>query len=148
MNRIAHLFDQSADRFQSVEGWNEWCPPQSRVAKFGDPLGMKETARLLLQLVNQASQRDDLVAQLKALAQKVERHEKLLNEIFSEPSVVPVGSYEEWCASDAASSFKGKHVIFIESKGVVASSDSLDDLIVKVGGSLKQGMVVGFVPSI
>jgi len=103
---------------------------------------------LAKQLSGKTAENDILRERIDELTERVEKQEQLLNELLA-PSVLPeAGAFEQWLASGASvSPFRGKHVAFVPGKGVVASSDSLDELVDVVDAMGKiEGLAIGFVP--
>ena len=68
--------------------------------------------------------------EIEELRKKVDHHDKLLKQFFEPAEVERKGSYEEWASNvEAVIPFRGKHVAFVEKEGVIASADSLDELL-------------------
>ena len=79
---------------------------------------------------------------------RIDKQEQLLKELLA-PSVLPqAGTFEQWLVSgESVNSFRGKHVAFVSGKGVVASSDSLDELVERIDAMGRtEKLTVGFVP--
>lgn len=99
-------------------------------------------------LTGKAHENAELQERVDALEERVSRNEQLLKEMF-DPTNLPIyGTFEQWRTSgEPVNSYRGKHVAFVAGKGVIASSDSLDELMEGVEKEGKpEGLIIGFVP--
>jgi hypothetical protein len=147
MNRIeAFLSRQQPSVGLGETEWTSFCTTQKWKLRpsLPDPF---EVIRQFVELdTRRRGEATVLRKRVEDLARKVEKHEKLLTELFGRNREIQFGHFELWCSSEEAQSYRGKHVMFDEDKGLVASADSLDELMKKFGDKLGKGVVVGFVP--
>jgi hypothetical protein len=124
---------------------SEWGEPH---AGFKSAYSAAMIRELIHTLSGKTHENAELHEKIDELEERVDKHEQLLKEIF-DPTNLPVyGTFEQWRASgEPANPYRGKHVAFIVGKGVIASSDSLDELTESVEKKGKpEGLIIGFVP--
>jgi hypothetical protein len=156
MNRIAHYFGQQQSDWPAVAGrgnalliipgceGSEWMQPKATDAR--------QVSAIIRRLADELSGRADENASLRRkvaeLSHRVEQHEQLLAQIFSPIPSPQHGTFEKWLTTEGAEVYRGKHVAFVGGEGVVASSDSLDDLTESVRQIQPiQSVTFGFVPA-
>jgi hypothetical protein len=82
------------------------------------------------------------------LRDRINEHERLLREIFDGSSQPVSGAFENWVSSEGSRAYQGKHVAFLEGKGVIAFADSLDELSDRLRTERVEGdLIIGFVPA-
>lgn len=74
---------------------------------------------------------DDLERLVRSLSWTVEKHSDAIQLFQGEVTPEP-GEFEKWYASKDARKHAGKQVAYVLGKGVIASSDSLAELLEKV----------------
>jgi len=107
-----------------------------------------EMRDLLRELSGKSSENEDLREKINELKQRIDKHEELLQELFDPSRLPELGEFEKWRESlPLTSEYRGKHVVFIADKGVIASADSLDELMkIALKKSKPDELTVGFVP--
>jgi hypothetical protein len=124
----------------------EWGEPH---AGFKPPYPAEMIRELVKKLSGKVDENVELQERVEELEQRIDKHEQFLKELF-DPANLPVyGTFEQWRGSgDPVNPYRGKHVAFVAGKGVIASSDSLDELMEDVEKKGKpEGLIIGFVPA-
>jgi Family of unknown function (DUF5678) len=160
------------NRLQQFFGKQQWQenPPMLRVSTIKHCSGdddfhlaltweanpSKTINDLIARLSGQSDENADLQAEIEELKDtqselqgRLGKCEDLLKQIFDPTELPPLGEFEKWRESlPPTSEFRGKHVAFIAGKGIIAFSDSLDDLMETALKKAKiEDLIIGFVPA-
>lgn len=149
MNRIETFLSRQQPSVEPGETeWTALCTTQEWKLRPSLPDPIDVIRRFVELDSRRRGEASALRKRVEELARKVEKHDKLLTELLGRGSEIQFGPFELWCSSTEAQSYRGKHVMFDEAKGLVAHADTLDELMKKFGDKLGVGVVVGFVPEI
>lgn len=154
MNRIKHLIRTKGWEIEREKEFDAGSllpcddPEWGVLPEFNPPPTTSLIRELAERLSGKAAENDILRERIDELTERVDKQEQLLKELFAPIALPEAGAFEQWLASyEAVSPFRGKHVAFVPGKGVVASSDSLDELVDAVDAMGKvEGLAIGFVP--
>lgn len=154
MNRIAHLIGKKGWEIDLEKEFDAGTllpcdnPEWGVLPEFNPPPAASLIRELTQQLSGKTAENDILRDRIDELTERVDKQERLLKELLSPNSLPKVGDFEQWLSlMEFSGPFQGKHVAFVPGKGVVASSNSLDELVDAVDAMGKvEGLVIGFVP--
>ncbi|HLX95149.1 MAG TPA: DUF5678 domain-containing protein [Verrucomicrobiae bacterium] len=128
---------------------NPWQRFHASQVSFQEPDSSEIIRALFDQLSGKVGENAELRQQVDELRVRLDKHEELLNQIFNPSDLPPLGEFDEWLNSDEAiKNYRGKHVAFVEGKGIVGVADSLKEIeeIIEKNGN-PAGVIIGFVPA-
>jgi hypothetical protein len=104
--------------------------------------------RSLLQHLS-ISENAELHEKIEEQSERLDKLERAFQELFDPKSLSELGEFEIWCNElPADSEFRGKHVAYKPKKGVIAYSDSLDELTkIALKKTTLEELTFGFVPT-
>lgn len=153
MNRIKHLIEAKGWEIEREKEFDIGSLRPCDDLEWGVPSVFKAPAKGLIrelaeQLSGKAAENDILRERIDELTDRVDKQERLLKELLAPSALPEFGAFEQWLVSgETVNQFRGKHVAFVPRKGIVASSESLDDLVDDVDAMGKvEGLTIGFVP--
>jgi hypothetical protein len=118
-----------------------------------DYMGASLEKSRLRHIRKQLAEKNDVISglqyQIKEQGERLSKLEQFVRDVFEPTDLPEYGDFEKWLASGkGVSEYQGKNVAFIAGSGVIASSESLDELMEFLRKNGKpEGIIIGFVPT-